>query len=479
MGAGTYGDAAYRFLVPDAPHHKRTDRDLFPAFDSTRAATLNVFRARPGVQRPSLVSSWSGSIDRLLLSFPSYGVHAAELAAGYRSVIDAMRVGTQFVVVHHESDRQTVEEWFSGHPAGNVSYVPMPDYVDFTDWAEDGYLALVDTADAEDADEGRTYLLEPWSFPRSGDSLIADNVEEHTSVRASQAPLVFQGGNCLIGDDFWLLGTDYFLDTLELIRSGELPVSVPEGRTEVEFVRELFSRHVDSARELQLVGTKRPLGLKKYYATADAGEFFLDLPGGGTGDLQPIFHIDMFVTLAGPADDGRFRVLVGSPRLADEVLGTKSPYALQNAYDEIAAEFDRRGFSVQRNPLVHRPQITQQLTFAALRDFAGTADGAELREVVAEFTAAGAQPGSTIQVRSWHHITWNNCLVENSSSVGRTVYLPTFGHGEQADLAVIDDEMDRLWTGLGFEVVRLADFNAFASRLGVVHCIKKYLGRSA
>lgn len=472
MGAGTYGDAAYRFLVPSAPHHRRTDADSFPAFDSTRAATLNVFRARPGVQQPRLISSWAGTIDSLLLAFPTYGVQDAELRAGYRSVVDAMRVGTRFVVVHHERDRQTVEEWFAGHPAANVSYVPMPDYVDFTDWAEDGYLALVD------GDENETYLLEPWSFPRSGDSLIADTVEEYTPVRASQAPLVFQGGNCLIGDDFWLLGTDYFLDTLELIRTGELPISVPPGWTEVQFVRELFTRHVDSARELQLVGTRRPLGLKKYYATVEAGQFLLDLPGGGTGDLQPIFHIDMFVTLAGPGQDGRFRVLVGSPDLADAALGTRSPFSLQAAYDEIAASFAERGFDVVRNPLVHRPQITQQLTFAALQDFASTADGAELREVVASFAAAGAQAASTVKVRSWHHITWNNCLVENSSS-GRTVYLPTFGHGAQADLAVIDDSMEQLWGGLGFEVVRLADFNAFASRLGVVHCIKKYLGRGA
>ena len=47
--------------------------------------------------------------------------------------------------------------------------------------------------------------IRPAPFPQP--ALIADNVEEHTSVRASQAPLVFQGGNCLIGDDFWLLGT--------------------------------------------------------------------------------------------------------------------------------------------------------------------------------------------------------------------------------------------------------------------------------
>ena len=468
---GLHGDAAFRFLVPDAPRHRRTEGDGSPALAPSRIGTLNQLRTTPGIANPSLVSSWSGSIDRVLLAFPSYGVHSPELAAGYRSVIGALRAGTGFVVVHHESDRETVEGWFreAGHSA---QLVPMPDYVDFTDWAEDGYLALTDQ------DETGTYLLEPWSFPRSGDSLIADAVEEHGPVRATQAPLVFQGGNCLVGDDFWLLGTDYFLDTLELVQSGELPISVPPGRTAVEFVGELFRRHVDSARDLVLVGTKRPLGLKPYYATAEAGEYHLDIPGGGVGDVQPIFHLDMFVTLAG-REDGRFRVLVGSPALADAVLGTTSPFGLQNAYDEIAADFESRGFEVVRNPLVHRPHISQRLSFEALRAFADTPDGAELREVVGEFAAAGAQPDTTINVRAWHHITWNNCLVENSAEAGKNVYLPTFGHGENADLAAIDDEMDRLWTGLEFTVHRLGDFNAFASRQGVVHCIKKYLERGA
>lgn len=105
-----------------------------PAVDPSRVSTLNLLRAKaPGIARPSLVSPWSGSIDQLLLSFPSYGVHTAELAAGYRSVIDAMRPETRFIVVHHESDRATVESWFGERP---VEYVPMPDYVDFTDWAD-------------------------------------------------------------------------------------------------------------------------------------------------------------------------------------------------------------------------------------------------------------------------------------------------------------------------------------------------------
>ena len=67
-------------------------------------------------------------------------------------------------------------------------------------------------------------------FPRAGDALIADAVEEHTEIRASGAPLVFQGGNCLVGDDFWLLGTDYFADTLDLLAGPRPPVTVPPTR---------------------------------------------------------------------------------------------------------------------------------------------------------------------------------------------------------------------------------------------------------
>ena len=35
-----------------------------------------------------------------------------------------------------------------------------------------------------------------------------------------------------------------------------------------------------------------------------------------------------------------------------------------------------------------------------------------------------------------------------------------------------------LWRSLGYDVVRLGDFHAFAVNLGAVHCIKKYLERT-
>ena len=42
---------------------------------------------------------------------------------------------------------------------------------------------------------------------------------------------------------------------------------------------------------------------------------------------------------------------------------------------------------------------------------------AALTQAVRELAAAGAQDSTPVTVRDWHHVTWNNCLVENSPAV--------------------------------------------------------------
>lgn len=462
----------YRVLVPDAPVHPRTevDEDRTTVF---RARAQAVRQVVPGLQSPRLVSSFDGSIDQVLFCFPSWAANDPELVTGYTSVLASLRVGTSFVVAHNASIGQDVERWFTdaGHPPENVQLVPLPDHVALTDWAEDAYVSLEDTADDV------RYLMEPWSFGRAGDAMIADAVEEHTDIRASASPLIFQGGNCLAGEDFWLLGTDYFADTVALITEGRPPVSMPPGTDPTEFATELFSTYVDAHRRMTLVGTTRPIALRELVGTREGDRYYLDIPTGGAGTLQPIFHIDMFVTLLGAGGDGVFEVLVGSPSRADELLGRSSPFSLADVYDRIARDLEQQGLRVRRNPLVHQPTVGRSFTLAELEAVSREPDGQELAPAVAELAAAGAGDTTTIRVRNWHHITWNNCLVERSSSAGQHVYLPTFGHGDRAELAVVDAEMKSLWEDLGFTVHMLGDFNPFVERQGAVHCIKKYLTR--
>ncbi|HET9871147.1 MAG TPA: hypothetical protein VFP89_00960 [Propionibacteriaceae bacterium] len=468
----------YSQLVPDAPAHRRTERDVVHtgALGLRQAAgrSFDLPLATPGLGRPQLVSSYQGVIDQILFAFPSYGMDDPDSVTGYRSVIEALRPGTRFVVVHHKSRRAEAEEWFTtaGHDSGNVTYVPLPDYVSFTDWAEDGYVAVTD------AEDGSSYLMEPWEFPRAGDALISEAVQDYVDISSGQAPLIFQGGNCLVGSDFWLLGRDYFADSVALLDGPRPPVEPPAGLTGADFVRTLFADYVDTDRRLIVVGTRRPLPLREYYGTREADRYFLDGPADGAGTYQPIFHIDMFLTLIGPDEQGGFQVLVGSPSMGSDLLGTRSPYDLDDVYDTLAADLERAGLNVRRNPLVHRPTVGRILTMEELRGMAERPDGEPLQAALAELAAAGAGDSDEVSVRSWHHVTWNNCLVENSSTDGvRRVYMPTYGHGDNADLAVIDNHMRRMWEGLGFEVSMLADFNSFARRQGVVHCIKKYLAR--
>jgi hypothetical protein len=473
----TTDPALYRLLVPHAPLHRRTERDRRPAPAGPRARAGALLRGRaatPGLQRPSLVSSFRDRIDTILFAFPNYGVSQPALAEAYESVVRALRVGTRFVVVHHKSGGRHVRKWFdaAGHPASNVTFVPLPDYVNFTDWAEDAYVALTDGS------EGRTYLMEPWEFPRAGDALLAEAVQDFGVVEAAQAPLIFQGGNCLVGDEFWLLGKDYFADSLSLVTSDRAPVEKPDRKSPEAFLRRLFKDYVDAERKLIVLGTSKEIPVREYYGTREGRQFFLDLAAGGTGLFQPIFHIDMFVTLVGWNARREFQVLVGSPAMADEMLGTTSPYSLDDVYDGLARALTREGFEVTRNPLVHRSTVAQTTTLGRLRDMAAQSADAGLLDAVTELETLGARDATRVGVRDWHHVTWNNCLVENTESVGRHVYLPTFGYGRNGDLKKIDAYMNKLWTSLGFTVHRLADFNEFARRQGVVHCIKKYLRRA-
>jgi hypothetical protein len=461
-------------LVPDMPKHRRTesDGDRDAAFRGRNTMTNLMFGPLTAPGSPSLISTYQGTIDRLLLSFPADMVRDSRLAPGYRSLIKALRRGTRFVVVHHPSVLGAVKSWFTeaGHDAADIMFVPVPDYVDITDWAEDAYVSL------KTAPNGPSQLTEPWEFRRMGDAMIADAVEGHTDVKASQAPLIFQGGNCLVGKDFWLLGRDYFVDSMKLISNGNSPIRLAAGMTPEDGVRDLFKRYIDSQRRLIVVGAKKPIPLRQAVGTRQNSDFFLDLAAAGMGMYQPIFHIDMFITLIGDNSAGRFEVMVGDPSQADGMLGVTSPFALQDVYDRIAGDLEAEGFAVKRNPLVHHPTPGITLTLADLKAMAHQPGNDVMIDAVRDLAAAGAVDATKVRIRSWHHITWNNCLVENSTTKGKHVYLPTFGREDQR-FAPIDLHMQNLWQSLGFTVHALDGFNAFARRQGVVHCIKKYLDR--
>ena len=149
-------------LVPDAPLYRRTDADQPVTVGlETRRDSGKLLKQRdliPGLQTPSLVSSYDGRIDQLLLSFPAWAVERpgdCPTATGRSSQPcvrtpgswSCTRTGTAETVaglVHRGRAR--------GGPRGSRRRCRTT--CSFTDWAEDGYVALIDAGRRQHLPDG-------------------------------------------------------------------------------------------------------------------------------------------------------------------------------------------------------------------------------------------------------------------------------------------------------------------------------------
>ncbi|MEY2515744.1 MAG: hypothetical protein QOJ89_3102 [bacterium] len=417
----------------------RTDSDLDAGARGRRlrsAALANELAARRPAA-PSLVPTAAGAIARLLLTIPSYAViggAANPYGVVYRDLFTKLPPATELLILTHQAVAGDVLGWLSAADrTAGVKVVETDDFLGFSVWAEDAYAVI--------ADGDRHAFVEPAAFPRNGDALVADEVSRAGDLDLYQAPLHLQGGNVLIGDDFFFVGIDYPLLTFD-----EGILEAPTRAAEDELLREVYRRFLDTRRTFVPVGTTLPV------PAGERREFRLQgitwteeiYAGNAPGTRQPIFHIDMFVSLAGRGDDGRYRVLVGDPRAAARLTGEPlQAHAMAPVFDDIARDLVRRGYDVTRTPL--------PLVYA---------DDPEAR------------------VRSWYFATSNNVLVHAPDGERPSVFIPTYAHGPFADaLASTDRANADIWERLGYDVVALEDFHPFASNLGAAHCIKKYLAR--
>lgn len=391
------------------------------------------------LHNPALIGSSHGQIDEILLTIPSYAFEGGienPYWQVFSDLIKKLPKYTKFIIVTHESVKEAFKNWLSSEQfdLSRFRVLALPPHLHFSVWAEDGYVI------AKNGSE--TYFVEPFSFPRYADSMIADTVNNFSEYQLTQAPLYFQGGNVLIGDDFFLIGADYPKNSLKYVGS----VIVPnQGETPTNLVKRLYNEYLDKNRKLIYVGSKKSVPSELKRETSINGETWKEIIyfGNHEGTVQPLFHIDMFITLAGKDETGKYTVLVGDPKLACQTLGQEVPEtAMVEVFDSIAKQFSEYNFRVVRNPI--------PLVYV---------DDIERKE------------------RTWYFATSNNALVEIYTGTKR-VFLPTYGHGNWTELVATDNKNKEIWEALGFEVVQLGDFHPFAENLGAVHCIKKYLKRS-
>ena len=411
-----------------------------------------------------MVSSTRGEIGELLLTVPGWVAERGEgdgLVRGFRALLAALPDDVRVIVYTHEAQVRTLEEWLAA--AGKLPYatvVGTDDTVDFTMWAEDPYV----TGLARD----QTYLIEPWSFRRSADGLIADQLAHSTRLRSTQTPLYFEGGNVLVGDRHILVGFDYAAETAEAA-----PIVFRSSPPSTDEVRAVFSSFLDVGRTILFPRACRPTPPASIEIVPIDRVPTLEAKGAGNGVHQPVFHIDMFVTLAGPDRNGRPRALVGDARLAKKLVPAIPDNPLAARFDEVAEFLERHGFVVGRLPIA---EIFVDWTRMNRRDIAARYGHHHGLEAVLEQMDAEDKP--QMPVRHWYTATWNNALVSYAESGRGKVLMPEYGFDPWPELKTLDAEAAATWNALGFEVAPLGNFHPFAELQGAAHCICKYIARA-
>jgi hypothetical protein len=364
------------------------------------------------------MSSCSGRILHVL--FVLTGALIAGAPCPAETLLRAAASIPRLSIVTHESRVAKVQTLLRGvGRRTGACIVSAPDEAALWGWAQDRIVICRDDA---------ARLLVVHGSSRESQDTAWFAAAALPTARCVASTVRLEGGNVLADGNTCFVGADAVEDNVDFVgRFG----------TEIESRRAIVS--IAGASPLQRRGPMRfgfePGDLRWRQAT--------DRSLSRTGTRQPVFHLDMFLTLAGRGGDGRLRVLVGDPAAASTMIGLPLPGGFpQAAFDEVAVALGRRGFDVIRNPL---PFVYFDDPDARMRD--------------------------------WFFASANNCWVEQVEQGPSRVWLPQYGAGAWPELCATDAANAEIWRGLGFEVVAVPDLLPLADQLGALNCVSKILER--
>lgn len=369
------------------------------------------------MHHPFLCSD-GGEIRHILLFVPEY--EAEHFALSYGALIASMASTCQFTLIAEPEALVYIEQWpISKSQADKLTIISAAKHK-LTAWARDPALAL----SKDGRSDSGVQLLASKALDRSNDLAALKLLADKDGFLLLDADIDFEGGNMLFGKDHVFIGADTInaLDNPAMIDR-----IIPE-----------------NARKIIIGCSKAPpvqLTRKAMACQDEWREIFHFHNAQGT--RQPIFHIDMFISLAGKDKDGRQVVLVGDPALAAEILEKPlHPLSLSEYFDEVADELTAQGFAVIRNPL---PMIYK--------------DDIDARE------------------RTWFYASSNNVLVQKEAEKVSAVWVPQYGHDHWPELSKTDAYISEIWDKLGFTVHPIPDGQRLAENLGGLHCLTNVLQR--
>lgn len=386
---------------------------------------------------PSLIPSADGALDGCVLTMPAFALQGQDnpIWKAYKDFILKLPTYTKLYILVHASVESKLQHWLEEHnlmPRATIYTVPAQ--YEKTTWVEDEYKLV------RDAKDGAVFMVQPHTNRKSTDEYVCYHASRKFCWERVKVPLYFESGNVLVGDNFFLLGADHAVDTFM-----DLNELVPQTKTlsAGKALIEPFQRYLDQERALFFIGSTLQIPAKSRREFYLNGEKWTEIiyQRKKEGTAQPMSYLNQFLSLAGRNGNGRYRLLVGDPQLASDILGNlTTELATPEVFDNIAEVLERLGFEVIRNPL---PLVYVD-------------DEVEL-------------------VRKWYFASYNNALVEIKGEQDKIVWLPTYGHGNWRELELTDNENEAIWQRLGFQVIRLADHHLFAAYAGAVQFVNKFL----
>lgn len=353
-------------------------------------------------------SGGTGQIKTLLLVLPAFMIPSLEFAC--RSLLGQLEPATTLIIATHESTAAQVNTWLEEYRLTSRCHLIIIDNnTALSMWVQDDLHFIKDKS-------GAPGLLVSQQAEPHVHSLVKQ-VADAAGISFTTAKNVPDGGNVLMGDNFILIGGDDW-NGFETFFLPEYP------KDNIIPITSQLSVPAEQLHSLPAIGE----GWQSIFHF-----------GNKTNTAQPVFHIDIFLTLAGRGNDNRPRVLVGDPDMASRLLKQQPlTHALQQHFDDIAAQLVDAGFDVIRNPL--------PLVFC---------DHMEKHQ------------------RQWYYSSSNNAIVQDCSTAGRIVWLPTYGHGNWPELAATDNANKEIWQSLGFDVRLIAHCQPLAENLGGLRCFSK------
>lgn len=247
--------------------------------------------------------------------------------------------------------------------------------------------------------------------------------EPHT--RLKPVFTYFQGGNILMGEGYAVVGKDTWSQN-----EGLYGLSLWD-----------FEQHLKSI-----------LHVEKVFITGSEDPMASTPADFSQGEYQPVFHIDMYITLAGPDDsDGTELVFVGdlAGKGAARAACPDDPisillWQIQYELDRAANDLSRRKIGTRRFKVVRIP-------------------------LYLDYEGARGQ-----------FLSFNNCLVEVNGGE-KTIFAPSYLQDEEADAEIrqLQDRTEAIFASCGFRTIWLEGNYLSLARMskGSLHCLANVIRR--